>query len=316
MRKLLVSSIICLVIFILSCKKDIHTTYPPLPVNPYDSVDYGKDSVILSKIDSGSFVGLHEFIFSKKCAQPACHDGTFEPDFRTLQSTYNTLIFHPVVKNNSTKSFTYRVKPGDVSNSWLHERITTNDKVLGKMPLYDTLLPRQIELITNWIKNGAKDMFGNTPSLPNPEPSTFGIVAYEPDNGNYRVDTIRGRYYEPFEVPKNTNLDIWFGLYDDKTYPFLFGVDQVKFSTNPFDFSSATTKTMKIETTPKYAPGFDKKSYPYFLHSIINTNLFKPGETIYMRVYVKDEDHTYATEIPKAGSDYAIISYFSFKIGL
>jgi hypothetical protein len=29
----------------------------------------------------------------RTCANSGCHDGTFEPDFRTLEGSYNTLLF-------------------------------------------------------------------------------------------------------------------------------------------------------------------------------------------------------------------------------
>ena len=80
-----------------------------------------------------------------------------------------------------TGDFEYRVMPGDTANSWLHERITTNDSILGRMPLYDTLFPEEIALIENWILDGAKDAFGNSAVVPNLQPNFFGVIAYEND---------------------------------------------------------------------------------------------------------------------------------------
>src|SRR5688572_4080833 len=122
-----------------ACKEEVITgTVSDLPFNPYDSIDYGTGGSNPVIIDSSSFLGIHTFILSKKCAVPACHGGSFEPDYRTIESSYNTLVYHPVVKNNATNDFTYRVVPFDTGASWLHERITTTDPVLGRMPLYDT----------------------------------------------------------------------------------------------------------------------------------------------------------------------------------
>nr|MDQ3071777.1 hypothetical protein [Bacteroidota bacterium] len=281
---------------------------------PYDTIIHPGGGGA-NPVDSASLIGVHEFVFSKKCAQPGCHDGSFEPDYRTVQSTYNTLVYHDVVKNNAQGSFKYRVVPFDTARSWLHERLTTHDAVLGRMPLYDTLADWQLQLVERWIMDGARDMFGNTPARPNFQPATLGIAAYLPDAGNYRVDTIRGRFFEPFYVPKNTSLALWFGLYDDKTVPPLFTVNQVKFSTDMYDFSGAVTYPLVVETSPKNHPGFDGKMYPFFHHITINTAQWSPGTIVYMRIYVKDPDHAQATEIPSGSSQFPLLTYFSFIIG-
>jgi hypothetical protein len=48
--------------------------------------------------DPYSITGLHKNIFSAKCSMPGCHDGNFEPDFRTIQSSYSTLVYQTVNK--------------------------------------------------------------------------------------------------------------------------------------------------------------------------------------------------------------------------
>jgi hypothetical protein len=290
---------------------------PKLGQNPYDTVKRPDDSKLHYVVDSSSIMGVHALVFSKKCAVPACHDGSFEPDYRTIASAYTTIVYAPSIKNDAKKTFTYRVVPFDTAKSWLHYRITTNDKVLGRMPLYDTLAKWQISLITKWILNGARDIFGNTPGLPNAEPAMLGIVAFLPDLKNYRVDTIRGKsVIYPFLIPKNTKADIWFGLYDDKNLPTQFTVNQVKFSTDAVNFSNPVTMNLTVDNAPSSFPGFDKKPYPFYDHVQINTSTFKPGDLVFMRVYVKDADHANATEIPKASANFALQSYFSFYVGM
>jgi len=137
-----------------ACKDRVLTVAGPLPVNPYDSLTYNDSIVPPIPVDSNTFLGIHKYILSTRCAVPGCHDGSFEPDYRTVVSAYNTLVYAPVVKNNATNSFTYRVVPFDTTMSWLHERITTDDAVLGRMPLYDTLPRRQVQMITDWIAGG------------------------------------------------------------------------------------------------------------------------------------------------------------------
>ena len=59
----------------------------------------------------------HKNILEPKCANPACHDGTFEPDFRTIEGSYNTLVYHPVTKNDEDLTYEHRVVPGDIRAS-------------------------------------------------------------------------------------------------------------------------------------------------------------------------------------------------------
>jgi hypothetical protein len=287
-----------------------------LSANPYANWNGKPVPPPSQKIDSASLAALHQLVLSTKCAMPACHDGSFEPDMRTIESAYSTLVYHPVIKNDAAHSFTYRVVPYDTAKSWMHLRITTNDKVLGRMPLYDSLAPWQVNMITNWILNGAKDIFGNVAREPNTQPTTFGIVAYLPDFGFYRVDTTRKpTIINAFYIPKNTNVDIYFGLYDDKTAPPQFIYNKVKFSTDASNFSNALTKDLVLKNPPYMAPAFGNNgSYPYYYHVSLNTSLFKPGDMVFMRVYVQDADHSSPTEIPSTGSQYGLQTYFSFVV--
>ncbi len=150
-RKIVTVLAVTAVLF--SCKDSITNLEGTVPLNPYDTLQYPENKVPEIAVDSNSFLGIHKYILSKKCAVPACHDGSFEPDYRTVQSAYNTLVYAGVVKNDSAKSFEYRVVPGDTAHSWLHERITTTDAVLGRMPLYDTLFPYQVTFQHSGIRS-------------------------------------------------------------------------------------------------------------------------------------------------------------------
>src|SRR5262245_6009672 len=110
-------------LFYSSCSKD--DSEPP--ANPYDGVNYDVDTTTEQIPDPFSITGLHRNIFNPKCNVPGCHDGTFEPDFRSVQSAYSTLVYQQVnkVTVNYVDSFTYRVVPFDAANSFIHERITT-----------------------------------------------------------------------------------------------------------------------------------------------------------------------------------------------
>ena len=306
--------VVGILIVIFSCRKTVTVIDGTIPANPYDTVNYDETGIPDVPVDSNSFLGIHKYILSKKCGVPGCHDGSFEPDYRTVQSAYYTLVFAPAKKNNIDSTFTYRVVPYDTTLSWLHERITTDDAVLGRMPLYDSLPKRQIDMISNWIEGGAKDIFGNVMNQPNVEPGFFGLVAYETSSGQ-RIDSIRGsNFYNPFYAPANSDIDIWMGLYDDITYPPLFTYNKIKFSTNPNNFSSVTALPLTVEFTPFYAPAFNFGPAPYFLHYTVNTSQWNVGDIVYIRVYVQDGQHTTPTELPSGSAPSYLQLYCSFKI--
>lgn len=307
--------------FINSCKKEIKRIEPDHPANPYDGVDYGNNPDLIP-IDTNSYLGLHKLIFTPKCGVPACHDGAFEPDFRTIEGSYNQLVYHNVIKNNATNSFTYRVVPNDTGNSWLHERITTGNTVLGKMPLYDVLGDWQIDAVENWILNGAKDIFGNSPTIPNYEPSTGGVLAYLNNFSGTRLDTARDNVVAPIKLPASSNIQLWFLLYDtDASGNFVPGWalthNKIKISEHPFDFSAATQYNLTVlpALTPQMLPiPFAATGTAPFYHSlIINTSSFTTGKTYYIRQYVKDASGV-LTELPETGSPLYLSTYFSFIV--
>ena len=101
---------------------------PETPPNPYDDLPpvVDTDGLVVPPLPEGNFAWLHQQVFAPTCANSGCHDGTFEPDFRTVGSAWNTLVNHPVIANDAAMSFNRRVVPGSVSNSFLFERLTVN----------------------------------------------------------------------------------------------------------------------------------------------------------------------------------------------
>jgi hypothetical protein len=303
-----------LLVILASCTENITQGVESPVFNPFDTIQYNTDSVPEVPVDPSSFLGIHQNILSVKCAVSGCHDGSFEPDYRTVQTAYSTLVYAPVVKNTADTFFTYRVVPGDTAHSWLWYRVTTSDQVLGRMPLYDTLYPAQIENIRNWILAGAPDLFGYSPAQPTFLPVFYGLVAYLPDQDDYRVDTIRGgEFINPFAVPQNSNVTIWFGIIDDYTLPFSFTFNKVAFSTDPFDFSSAVEMDLTLTAFPLYETIFGVLA-PFFASTSINTSQFELNEIVYMRFYVQDSDHSFPTEFPNDGSQAYIQQYCSFIV--
>lgn len=318
-------TVLGLSIALSACRKEevVGRIEPDAPANPFNNIDYGQSPELIP-VDSASFLGIHQEIFAKKCAQPACHDGAFEPDYRSVQSAYNTLVYANTISNNAAGDFNYRVIPGDTTMSWLHERITTDDPVLGRMPLYDTLLPHQIANIEAWILDGAKDIFGNSPAFPNYQPTFFGVIAYENDTAGMRLDTTRANEVAPMVLPANTDVQLWIGLYDtDQNGGFLpsynLTYNKIKFSDNLYDFAGATENDLDVEgaLTPYWGPNpFDEggAAVPYYHSYNFNTSGYVPGRTYYFRVLVQDADHSMPTELPENGSQVYLMTYFSFMV--
>lgn len=129
---------------------------------------------LVAQVKDTAFVHIFKTILSPKCGVSACHDGSFEPNFSTIGSSYNTLVIHPLVKADIGATFKYRVVPKDKKASLLYERVTnccfvnTNDQ----MPLMgDKLTKDEIAKIGEWIDNGAKQ----------PDGRTFTVEAKKPD---------------------------------------------------------------------------------------------------------------------------------------
>jgi len=310
------------VLMIASCRKDIIRIEPETPFNPFDTIDYSDGILDDVPIDSASFLGLHTYILSKTCAVPSCHDGSFEPDFRTVQSAYNTLLYAPVIKNNEDGTFTYRVIPGDTAMSWLHERITTDDEILGRMPLYDTLYPEEREKITEWILNGAPDVFGQTPTLADFQPITYGFIVYETDTMGIRYDTLRADFFSPVQIPIGATVEFWFGIYDTDEYgvfqfPSFFQQNTINISQDIFMNTGITTRNFELEPDfyPYYGPAYYDPAIPvaYWHHFTIDTDDYEPNKIYFMRANIQDNAHDFVTEIPDDSQLY-IMGYFSFII--
>ena len=164
MKRFLYAGMLIVIVGAIGCSED--ETF----VNPYDLIEEEtpQDST-QTELDPSSLAGLHANIFIKTCANSGCHDGTFEPDFRTVESSYNTLVNHPIIKNDPQNTFEVRVLPGDVAASQLVTRLEKDiDDNSGIMPLIvepDSDWPERreeyIQNIKDWIAAGAKDALGN-----------------------------------------------------------------------------------------------------------------------------------------------------------
>lgn len=303
--------LVLLMVLLTACEKD--------PPNPFkDFKPDIPDSTALYKPDPKSFAGLHAYIFKPTCANSGCHDGTFEPDFRTISSAYNTIVYHPVIKNDSQNSFQYRVEPGNSAKSVLFHRLTKDiDGQSGIMPLvvdpgsdWNSKKEEYIANIKAWIDNGARDIFGNLPGLANKVPQMQGVLGKTADWLD-RNDSGQGA----LRVKETeTSLVLYFAFSDDKTTPDKLSNAKIKFSKNPDDFNNATAFPLEFTATPLTYTGYYGNPVEYYHKFSLNpADYAKTGETVYFRVYVTDSDGV-ETEIPTNEGAYYIKNYFSFKI--
>lgn len=313
MKKYILGSILMLMLALSAC--DTTDDPPPNPFDPFKN-DTTTTTVPVD-VDPNSIVGLQYNIFTPTCANSGCHDGTFEPDFRSIESSYNTLVNHPIIKNNPDGDFSLRVKPGDAAKSVLWERLNTDiDGQSGIMPLvvdpdsdWDDKKDEYLENIKKWINDGAKDMFGNAPLNGNLQPAMRGVVAYA--NGNLLSRKSGDGYVN---VPAGAQeIEIWIALYDDSTDPDKLQHNKAKFSTSLLDFSNALEKDLSIEP-PITEDGYFGEPVSYYHKVTLDVSAYQADERVFMRVYVKDPSLTEITEIPGSGSQNYIKEYFSFQI--
>lgn len=157
--------LIMLVFMYGSCDTD-----PQLPDNPYsdNSIPTSDTTNIVQHdtIPEGSFAYLHQKIFSPTCANSGCHDGTFEPDFRTIQSTYNSLVNKNALKTDPNVAITKRVLPFSPQGSMLWYRLNNfMPNTSGIMPLvtdpnsdWEAQKSVYLQQIEAWIQAGAPNV--------------------------------------------------------------------------------------------------------------------------------------------------------------
>ena len=292
------------VIMISSCTKE------ETPDNPYDNVNYNNGGNQDSVPDPASITGLHKNIFFPKCANPGCHDGTFEPDFRTVQSSFSTLIYMGVNKKtlDSVNFFNYRVIPNNEATSFLIERLTTSTS--DYMPSNGVRLgSTDMVNIRKWIQDGCPDVDGVLPLKPNLPPNIVGFIAT--DSLYNRLDTSRqnGIGYLPFYAPANKSMYLVLVALDTAdgttaTDPINFTEHKIKWSLDPNNFAGAQTINAFWNTPIPF---------PYW-QAIVNTGQWSVGTTVYFRVYMNDGFHALPSELPRNQSPDYYKTYFAFIV--
>lgn len=293
MNRIRIVLFLCLPLVLAMC-----STEPDDTPNPFG----GNNGVVTTPdtVDPTTMVGLHKYLFAVKCANPTCHDGSFEPDFRTAESTYQTLVYHPVTKNTPDERFDFRVRPNNHSESWLYERLITTDDVIGRMPLYaPALSEKELGWVRDWINSGAPDPNGNPSVYPNQLPQVNGFGIY--DSQNQPITTRMNGQISPLSLPNNEAVTLYVLVEDDSTAFGDLQVNQGKFALDEYDFSQAVTKQATAFGTVAYGINF-------------NTNEFTPGDTVYFRYYVRDDQDPQIVEFPSDESPWYFRIIASFVV--
>jgi hypothetical protein len=311
--------LLIVVVSVVSCKKDE-------PANPYADLVHtvDNDNPTADNLPEGSFAWLHAKIFKPNCANSGCHDGTFEPEFRTLSSSYNSLVNHSVIANNPQNSFEYRVVPGNAGASWLHERLTVDvENTTGIMPAvvdvtsdWDQYSALYIEKVTAWINDGAKDIFGNNapPLGSNAPPLVYGLVVFPAGNTTTPYPREEDSQYGigSILVPATT-VDIYVLPYDDIALQTGFATVDGKLSSSVSDFSAAQNFSFGL-TSPISAMDFNDGPQSFYYKATVDLSALESGDSQYLRLYMNDGVQTGLTEVPNSSSNYFWFLLMSLKI--
>lgn len=268
--------------------------------------------------DPNSIQGIYTNIFSPVCANSGCHDGTFEPDFRSIESSYSTLVQRTVIKKDTGNKWAFRVMPGNADLSMLFHRLTEDlNGNSGIMPLvvepgtdWTTKKDQYIQNIKTWINNGAKDAFGKSPVNGDLPPQIIGFAAFPSGNSN---PLGRSGKYEPIGVPAGTgSVDLWFSFADDKTAQGSLTSNALNFTIDPIDFSSNGKSPLTLSTA-KILKSLYGDDVQYMYKYTINLASYKKDDVIWLRVYTSDGKNG-ITQLPGPLSVFSLKKYMAIKI--
>ena len=314
-RILLGISILSLLVF--ACKKES-------VINPYEEiVIVDNDNPTVDDLPVGNFAWLHSRIFKPTCANSGCHDGTFEPEFNTIASSYNTLVNHAVIANDASNTYNYRVVPGNSDLSLLMARLTTFiPNTSGIMPLTtepDSDWPPNsdsyIAAIESWITAGAPDMFGNVAPGASGDfpPQVTGFAAFP--NGNTTTPYEREGDEEGITpiLVDNGLVDLWFLVSDDNTAPADLTSTVAKVSSSQSDFVAADEYSITVNSAIT-ALDFTDSPASFIHQATIDLTTATTGDVFYVRTYWDDGVQESLTEVPSDGSSGFVSALFVLKI--
>jgi hypothetical protein len=284
----------------------------PDAVNPFDGQVVNQDTVQLEILDPepNSIAGIYQNIFKPTCANVGCHDGTFEPDYRTLGSTYNTLVYQVPIKNDG--NYTYRVEPYKPETSVIMGRL--NNLLTPVMPIqvepgsdWPEKKDEYIGNIRTWISNGAPDMMGNIRQINYPAPILLGAGAEA--SGQWMA---RSGGTGPLIMPAVTQVRLYFAFKHDELMPEELQYNKIVFSDDANAFGGAE-QSLQILPSPRSERGFFGEFVDFTHYIDINPMEFDAQqEQWFFRVYVQDDQNP-VTEIPTDNGIFYIKSYMSFR---
>lgn len=307
MNKALFSILILL--FLSSCDDDIK-----LKDNPLTQEDQKETDIDTNSYDAYGVFGLHKDLFKPTCANSGCHDGNFEPDFRTVESSYYSLINSPVIKADANGGFDLRVKPHDADNSMLIRRLKVDlNGNSGIMPLgletnsdYPDRKAEFINRLETWINNGAEDMYGNTPSNGNFPPICEGVTVMQ--NG---VKSPRIGIYEPVNVDASKSVSMYFSFFDKET-PQNIEALSFQMSTAPDSFVNQVEQPITTLSSSITDKGLFGAATTYKFKSDLSLDTAKSLDVYWLRVKVTDGIDT--IYIPSEQSMFSLKKYFAIRI--
>lgn len=302
-----------IVLVLAACKKETP--------NPYDELERRAPNPAVEAIPQDNFAWIHQKILRPSCALSGCHDGSFEPEFRSIGSAYNSLVYHPVIANDPEQTYSYRVVPGDVTASLLHARLNVFlPNTSGIMPLgltensdWPANSAAYKAAIDSWIASGARDMFGRPPGQGNLEPQVTGILAFAGGSSSSPYARGVGEGIQPIVVPAGA-VDLWFAFSDDSTPATALTHNKVKVAMATGAFEAVPDLDLQTGTA---ITGPDLgNSTTTFTHKVqLQLGAHAPGTVLFVRVYVRDGDHELATEIPNDDTGVPMSNYFTLRVG-
>jgi hypothetical protein len=282
----------------------------PDPTNPYDDMVpiVNMAELVVPDPPQGSFGWIHSNIFRPTCANSGCHNGFFEPDFRTVSSSWNTLVNQDVISNNAAFSFEHRVVPGNASASFLLERLTVNiPNSSGMMPLeldpdsdYDDRREEFIAAIEAWIDGGATDINGNAAptsgtNLP-PQVTGFGAFPVGDYENMYSLD--EGEGVQPFLVQPG-QVELILAISDDQTALDQLAPYEVATAEIIDELSTSPGTTISAFPSPFVAGDFSGGESTYASHVVLDISAYAPGTDIYLQVRLGDGQLTSVVPDPE-----------------
>jgi hypothetical protein len=292
----------------VACEKE------EIPVNPFDGQVVNQDTVRLELVnpEPTSIAGIYKNVLKPTCANVGCHDGSFEPDYRSLESAYNTLVYQTPIKNDG--NYTYRVEPYSTQRSVLIARL--KNWLTPAMPFQiepDSDWPAKkdeyISHIETWINNGAPDIMGNIRQINYPAPVLLGAGASVTNQWMSRNGGT-GPLIMPDSV---SSVRFYFAFRHDELMPQELLYNRIAFTSNANSVLGAEQKQLLILGSPRYERGFygDVVAYTHYID--VGPAIFDlQQEQWFFRVYVQDDQNP-VTEIPTDNGIYYIKSYMSFR---